>query len=263
LEGVLKYQAKTQNHEIDKLDATYLPVFDSLLVGQLHKAKEDLVKEFQMVIGTIVLLAEPLSVSSLASLLDIEEFVIERRLSTLHSVLDVPDSAETPVRICHLSLRDFLIDSNKRDTNPFWIDEDLTHEMIATRCLTLLSSHDNLKEDICDLKDPGSARADVPSSIVDEHLPSDVRYACLHWVYHTEQSKASINDTHQVYIFLKCHFLHWLEALSLLGKISESIHLIRSLQILVGVSLHKALSKILADTQLSYSPIQTPMSLHF
>jgi hypothetical protein len=117
------------------------------------------VDEFRTVVGSIVLLAEPLSTSPLARLLHIPRSVIDRRLVSLHSILRVPASAESPVRMFHLSFRDFLVDPNKRGTNPFWVDESATHERIATRCLELLSSSGHLRKDICNPKMPGTARA--------------------------------------------------------------------------------------------------------
>jgi hypothetical protein len=190
-----------------------------------------------MVVGAIVLLAEPLSISSLAGLLEIPKSVISRRLVTLHSVLSVPESIDGPVRLLHLSFRDFLVDPAKRENNPFWISEDASHEMIAMRCLRLLSSGDHLKEDICGLKISGAARAHVPVITIHAALPAHIRYACSYWVYHLEKSGNNITDNHEAMKFLEKYFLQWLEALSLLGKISESISMIRSLQKLVQVSI--------------------------
>lgn len=240
LDKVLRYQSKAENAEMDKLDATYRPILDQLVLGKTEVAKKSLLHEFHVVVGSIVLLAESLSIASLACILDIPRPVIDRRLATLHSVLSVPPSDDSPVRMFHLSFRDFLVDPNKRDTNPFWIDERATHEKIANRCLELLSSGGRLRKDICNLDMPGMARTDVNPAVINSHLPADVRYACLYWVHHLDQSrpaedKACITDDHQAYIFLKRHFLHWLEALSLLGKISESITMIGYLQALVSV----------------------------
>src|SRR5437667_15781 len=111
LAKVLEYQSMTQQSEIDKLDATYRPILDQMLVGT-KAAKKSLANEFRTVVGSIVLLAEPLSTSSLARLLDIPKSVIDRRLMSLHSVLSVLASAESPVRMFHLSFRDFLVDPN-------------------------------------------------------------------------------------------------------------------------------------------------------
>jgi hypothetical protein len=243
LAKVLEYRSRTQQSEISKLDATYRPILDQLLTGT-EVAKRSLANEVRIVVGSIVLLAEPLSTSSLARLLDIPKSVIDRRLMSLHSILSVPASAESPVRMFHLSFRDFLTDPDKRNSNPFWVDERATHERIATRCLVLLSGSGHLRKDICNLEMSGVTRMDVNPAIVESHLPADVRYACLYWVHHSEKSNTRIADTHQAYLFLKRHFLHWLEALSLLGKISDSITMVKSLQALISVSYANAVFDI-------------------
>lgn len=243
LAKVLKYQSRTQQAKIDELDATYqldatyCPILDQLISGRTERESKPLIEKFRTILGSIVLLAETLSTSALASLLGIPKSDIDCRLESLHSVLSVPEKAESPVRMLHLSFRDFLVDPNKRNTNPFWVDEKATHERLATRCLDLLSSH--LQQDICGLEKPGTSRSDIKQATIDLHLPAGARYACLYWVYHIEQSCAQITDNHQAYRFLKSHFLHWLEALSLLGKISDSIAMIRTLQEHISVSLTK------------------------
>lgn len=240
LAKILRYWSNAENAKVDKLATTYRPILDQLIAQKTEETKNSILGDFHTVVGSIVLLAEPLSKTSLAGLLGVPKQVINRTLISLHSVLSVPTSAESPVRIFHLSFRDFLINPNKRDTNPFWIDERVAHEKIANRCLELLSSSSRLRKNICNLDIPGMARADVDPTVINLHLPAAVRYACLYWVHHLEQSrpaegKACITDDHQAYIFLKRHFLHWLEALSLLGKISESIAMIRCLQDLTSV----------------------------
>ncbi|KAK0714784.1 hypothetical protein B0H67DRAFT_536753 [Lasiosphaeris hirsuta] len=244
LAKVLEYQSGMQQSEIDKLDATYRPVLDRLLVGS-ETSQKSLLDEFRTVVGLIVLLAEPLPICPLARLLGIPEKAVIRRLEPLHSVLSVPNSPTSPVRMFHLSFHDFLIDPNKQSTNPFWIDRCTTNEKIAIRCLELLSDH--LKKDICNLRMLGTARADIEPSVIDLHLPSDVRYACLYWVYHIQQSNTRITDGHQTYAFLKRHFLHWLEALSLLGNISESVRMIRDLQGLISPGISSTVSAFLHD----------------
>jgi hypothetical protein len=81
-----------------------------------------------------------ITISSLTILLDIPVLAIVRRLNTLHSVLSVPSKMDSPVRIFHLSFRDFLVDPAKRTTNEFWVDETKCHKRITKRCLELMSS---------------------------------------------------------------------------------------------------------------------------
>ncbi|KAK4161938.1 vegetative incompatibility protein HET-E-1 [Cladorrhinum sp. PSN259] len=243
LTKVLAYQTS----QYSKLDATYLPVLEPLFID-LPDSEHDFLDQYQQVVGTIVLLAEPLSTTSLSKLIRIDRNVVIDLLDSLHSVLKVPTSAESPVRIFHLSFRDFLVDPSKAKEQkkyPFWVDEKATHRRIAIRCLELLSDH--LKKDICDLRLLGTARANIEPSVIDSHLPSDIRYACLYWVYHVQQSNIRISDDHQVYTFLERHFLHWLEALSLLGKISNSVGMIKDLQGLVSPGISSTVSAFLHD----------------
>lgn len=161
---------------------------------------------------------------------------MDRRLNTLHSVLSVPANQNSPVRLLHLSFRDFLIDAEKRGRSLFWVDESETHKMIATKCLELMSKPECLRENICSLETPGKLRTEINCQVINDNLSADVRYACRYWVHHLEQSKSRIRDQSRVHSFLQKHFLHWLEALSLMGKASESIGLIGTLQSVTAVS---------------------------
>ncbi|KAK4033059.1 vegetative incompatibility protein HET-E-1 [Parachaetomium inaequale] len=250
---VLQYQSRIHQSEIDKLDATYRPVLDRLLVGS-EAAKRSVVARFRAVVGSIVLLAEPLSIRSLAQLLDIPEDAVFHQLQPLHSVLRIPASAdsESPVRTFHLSFRDFLVDpdkANKQEEYPFWVDDRETHEGLAVRCLELLSTEDRLKNNVCGLRLPGTHRSDINQKIIDTNLPPDVQYACRYWVYHWKESKCLLQDSDLVDQFLKRHLLHWLEALGLLGWISESISMVDDLLGLLDREGSDKVSTFLLDTK--------------
>jgi hypothetical protein len=188
------------------------------------------------VVGTIVILVDQLSVTSLASLLNISEEDVNNRLDSLHSVLNVTTDKDALVKPFHLSFRDFLPDPRKRGKSLFWVDEIATHRMIATKCIESLSRPRRLTENMCNLKNPGKLRAEINKQTIDDRLPAHIQYACRHWVYHLEHSKDAIKDQDQAHRFLEEHFLHWLEALSLIGNMSEAIALISTLQKLVAVS---------------------------
>ena len=59
---------------------------------------------------------------------------------------------------------------------------------------------------------------------------------CLYWIQHLQKSDAQLYDSGQVYQFLQVH-LHWLEALGWIGKTSEGILAILSLEALIPVTL--------------------------
>ena len=188
-----------------------------------------------MIVGSIVTLAEPLSVTSLAALLNMNRGTIGLRLRPLHSVLRVPADPETPVRTLHLSFSEFLL-SDKLRNRPFGVDGPATHRMLLTKCLELLSGPGGLRENLCDLSYPGQQRREIDPIVINEHLSPALQYACRYWVHHAQYSKVQIHDDDEVYVFLREHFLHWLEALSLMNRLAEVIGHVGVLQSLVSVS---------------------------
>ncbi|KAL7914210.1 vegetative incompatibility protein HET-E-1 [Trichoderma velutinum] len=210
------------------LSATYLPVLDQLTRNLQGSEKESVITKFKEIVGTIVLLATPLSVTSLARLLATDIEKIDNQLDLLHSVLNIPLSPDAPIRLFHLSFRDFLINRENCGINPFWVDEQGTHKEVMIRCLKLLSTN-NLRKDICDLRRPGTLRSEIEQENIDTHIPPEMQYACLYWVHHLKESGGTIRDRDQVHAFLIRHLLHWIEALSLLGRIPESVGMLDSL----------------------------------
>ncbi|KAL5611102.1 hypothetical protein FOBRF1_007219 [Fusarium oxysporum] len=244
LKYVLQYRTETHDSRLDKLDATYLPILNQLTFGRTDRDKAEFLAEFRDVVGPIVLLAQPLSVRSLAELLNVETDDIDDQLISLHSVLSIPPKIDAPVRLFHLSFRDFLVDPTKR-AKEFWIDEIQYHKTLADRCIQLL--HQHLKRDICGLQVPGKLRSEVDQQTIDAGLPSEVQYACQYWVHHLKESKGSVRDGGPVHSLLTSHLLHWLEALSLLGRISESIGMVDSLSSLFDATDSTRVSVFLRD----------------
>jgi hypothetical protein len=219
-----------------QLDQTYRPTLKRMVKELKPRQYRNAISEFKQIVGSIVTLANPLSSASLARLLGISIERIKNRLELLHSVLDIPTDATLPVRIYHESFRDFLIRPDPEDVHEFFVDENVTHKNLADRCLQLLSEGGYLKKDVCGLGAPGKSRTTVEQQTIDRCLPSEAQYACLYWVHHLKCSRVTLSDESQALQFLRSHFLHWLEALSLIGRVSESIRLINELQGLVGVS---------------------------
>ncbi|KAF3407813.1 hypothetical protein DPV78_001659 [Talaromyces pinophilus] len=258
---VLNYQITSQ---IPTLDRVYLPILDRILTNLTESERERLVQEFQKVVGSIVILEIPLSTRSLASLLDISENIIYRRLDPLHSVLSIPAHQDYPVRLLHLSFREFLLDTQTYGKTPFWVNKKMAHDVMAAMCLKRLSGC--LRENICSLENLGTLRTETDSGSITKCLPPDVQYACRFWISHLEQSKSCVCDNGPVHEFLQGHFLHWLESMSLLRRISESIGLIRTLQTLVSdenAEVYKFLKDAIRFVQKNISIIdQAPLQLY-
>ena len=208
-----------------------------MLVEQEERDREDWLRVFRELVGSIVILASPLPVGPLARLLQVPKKQVECRLDALHSVLSIPDREDVPIRLLHLSFREFLLDPQKQGKSPFWVDEKRTHQKLASRCLELMSGSGGLHQDMCGLLGPGALRSEVDEQTVATRLPPDLQYACRYWVDHLKQSGQGIVDGDATHLFLRKHLLHWLEAMSLIRELSTCINLLDSLQTLTSVRL--------------------------
>ncbi|OJJ42671.1 hypothetical protein ASPZODRAFT_169958 [Penicilliopsis zonata CBS 506.65] len=186
---------------------------------------------FQSIVGSVILLNESLSPRDLSMLLDIPLRKVRKTLDCLRSVLVVPEDDGSPVSLFHLSFHDFLLDSTRCSDLQFHVKAEEGHNRLFICSLNLMNKH--LIKDICQLKHPGALQKEVESSVVEKYLPLAVQYACLFWTSHLESSKVKLEDDDIVHDFLKCNFLHWLEALTLMGKIFEGIDNILLLETLV------------------------------
>jgi Mrp family chromosome partitioning ATPase len=231
LNKVLQYRKAT----FSQLDRTYLPVLDQLLGEQEEDEKEAWLQAFREVVGSVVLLESPLSAVSLARLLQVSREEIQCRLDSLHSVLSVPENKDAPVRLLHLSFREFLVDPQKQGKSLFWVDEKSTHKKLASRCLELMSGPSGLHQDMCSLSESGVLRSEIDEGTIASSLSPDLQYACRYWVDHLKQGEQGIVDGDATHLFLQKHLLHWLEAMSLIRESSRCVDLLDSLQALASV----------------------------
>ena len=258
LKSFLRYQT---SHQVSKLDKTYLPILNYLFSDEDELDRERRTSEFREVVGAIVLLESPLSILSLANLLNIPQDDISCRLDLLHSVLNIPAEENMPVQLLHLSFREFLLDTKKQGKSPFWVDEKEIQKTLVGKCLHLLSSSEGLRQNMCNLP-PGTLRNEISSQTIRNSLSLEVQYACRYWVHHLLKSREQIRDGDLVDTFLQKYFLYWLEAMSLMGKASESIRMVDSLQSIINVSYSVAFD-VSSYSYMPLSPMEVPQSLDF
>jgi hypothetical protein len=74
--------------------------------------------------------------------------------------LNMASDLDTPVRLLHLSFRDFLLDTRTKDaerSGKFWIDEKAAHQILTNWCLEVMRH--NLRKNICNLPDDSTQRS--------------------------------------------------------------------------------------------------------
>jgi hypothetical protein len=208
------------------LDELYL----QLLLATLQTFNPKVVLDrFQAVVGSIILLHDPLPLDALARFVKYDIDNVSTVLSQLHSVI-IPLSRNHDVpRIYHPSFPDFLTDPSRCSDPRFTIIVVPTHERWHTlRCFELMSKF--LKRDMADIGDPSLLNNEVEGfeHKVEDALPSEARYACLYWMSHLSRVDQGDEAVVRALKDFSMRFMSWwFEAMSLLGSIPTAASSIR------------------------------------
>ncbi|KAL8989420.1 MAG: hypothetical protein Q9177_001692 [Variospora cf. flavescens] len=237
-----------------ELDAMYMQVLSSaLLEGRGEEEISRLCDRFKQVVGSIITLFDELSASALAELLCRPVSSVDTALNRLHSVLNIPRDVESPIRLLHPSFHDFLLSQTRCRDERFYTDETLMHGELFSKCMGAMST--TLIRNACQLSTPGSPPQDVDKKALDTRLPRHVQYACTYWLDHLTRVRPDsrvqlgLRDDGKVHVFLKKSFLHWLEAMSLLGKISRAVLMITQLTSMLDIGNNHSLRAMVEDAR--------------
>ena len=146
---------------------------------------------------------------------------------------------EEVVHFVHQSAKDFF--SIGKGSQIFPLGRAEEHHNIACRSLEVMSN--TLRRDICGLQKPGALLEEL--NLINQDPLAHIRYACCYWVNHLSDAidlshnQIGLHDGGIVHIFFQKHFLHWLEALSLIGQISKGVEIVTALQAMLKVSHSK------------------------
>jgi hypothetical protein len=232
LEQILENTNKLdRNLPFQQIDLLYTDILINSTKDENGLVDLELCDRIRLVLATILLLQEPLSVNALASLLLISESKIKGDVHALSSVLllqeNGPDKNTRVVRIFHPSLRDFLLE---RCTDPQFKVIRSQHELsLSLRCLTLLNNH--LHEDICAIRDPTLANdviSDLPLRL-QKYAHEALQYSCTYWIAHliaVDLQEATSTLVSALSVFTHDHLQHWAELLSLLKQLPSVIRLL-------------------------------------
>ena len=188
---------------------------------------------FQAVVGTVLLIFNPLSIKGLSKLLEIKIPLIQSTIRSLHSLLLVPDRTEDPIQIFHKSFPDFLTDPERCEDKHFLVEPAVHHPETLLSCLRLMGKR--LKKNICNLDDHA-----VLSEVKDlsdrqkAHIGDALEYACCFWTKHLLEVPGSSSCIEEVQKaidnFFTTHFLDWIEVLALTGNLGVGVHAINDVE---------------------------------
>jgi hypothetical protein len=214
------------------------PLYERVM-NQIWRLEDSEDVEFcRRILASVTLACRPVRLKELVSTADLQESLDD--LQSLNELVNLCGSFLTvrdeTVYFIHQSAKDYF--STEKGTKIFPLGQAEEHCKIAFRSLQVMS--DTLKRDICGLQMPG-ALLDELDSINQEPL-SHIRYACYYWIphfcdaSHLQHDQVSLCDGGMVYAFLQEHLLHWLEALSLIGNMSEGAVMVKILEDMLTVS---------------------------
>ncbi|KAK5718094.1 hypothetical protein LTR17_015882 [Elasticomyces elasticus] len=198
--------------------------------GYDEDEKAELDRTLRDILGSLVVLIAPLSLEALANLLGLEATRVTLMLANLHTIVSIPSQPNRPIRLHHPTFRTFLLD--KARCLDFWVDEKAACKALAENCIHLMAKM--LKRDICGLRSPGIRAEDIDRQLIQRCIPSELQYACLYWVEHYQHSGTRLGDDDSVHCLFRDHFLHWLEAIGLMGAGSKRATLVRMYQSLLA-----------------------------
>ncbi|KAK7050655.1 WD40-repeat-containing domain protein [Favolaschia claudopus] len=216
LQRLLGNMNKPSTGLYSQVDNLYLQILQTFVESRGDAL--ELCERFRKIIGTIIVLQNPLSISALGELLEHDEDDIEGALTPLHSLLVIPPGHSQPVRIFHPSFRDFLVIQNRCTDARFMIPEEQMHSKLASCCLTIMLR--DLRRNICNIGEDVVLNSEIPDlqKKLQESVSPALSYACRHWGYHLSQSDVAGSQTElakKLSDFASTKLLYWIEILSL------------------------------------------------
>ncbi|EXL65105.1 hypothetical protein FOPG_18657 [Fusarium oxysporum f. sp. conglutinans race 2 54008] len=212
---------------VDKIPSGLKEVYGRM-ARSIQQLKPGYLELCRPLLSTVCTAYRPLSLHELGILsgLPIE---ISRKPQSVRRIVTMCGSFLTmrddSVYIVHQSAKDYLATEGSQAV--FSAGDGKVHYSAFSRSLQIMS--ETLRRDMYDLRHPGTSIDNVSQPEPDPL--ASARYSCIYWVDHlsdaiSHRTSMPINDLQddgRVHQFLSKKFLYWLEALSLLGGITDGV----------------------------------------
>ena len=218
--GSMAHEGQTSLKTYHSLDSLYMSILHTAFPKDETDADDEAM--VRSVVGAVVLTANPLSPSVIATLMDIDYNVVMALLESIQSLLVLHDNGIHPIQPFHRSFPDFITDPTCCVDTRFYISPG-HHLELALHCLKLMDRL--LKRNMCSIPDYAlnSDVGDLPERIKESGILGALEYACRSWYKHligTTDWTANVVST--LYCFLEEKFVFWLEVLSVIGAVGEA-----------------------------------------
>jgi hypothetical protein len=202
------------------LDSLYHTILERLCIFQPGDVTH---RRFQVIIGRVLSVRQPLSLDALAALWSEEEDKnqVENILLPLGSLFRGVSGQHEPIQPLHVSFINFLTDKTR--SGRFWIDLQYQDEMLSRASFRQMQN--TLRFNICGLETSYVFDRDITDlqSRVQRSIPSHVSYACCFWIDHLRTLAQTEEWGNYLYAFMQRYLLFWIEVLGLLNKVDRAL----------------------------------------
>lgn len=239
--------------EVEKMLKEFPPELNALYKRMLDQINLRTAKLCKNILAIVSVVYRPITLDELASVADMPSRSSsdykdwEEIVGRCGSFLTLRDRT---ISFVHQSAKDFLLKEASNDTFPFEAGD--VHYTIFSKSLQVMSK--TLKRDIYSLSAPGISIDEVKQP--DPDPLAATRYSCLYWVDHLidcgirGNTINDLKDGGSIDNFLRNSYLYWLEALSLMKSLPDSVIMIIKLENRLQVSYQYFFEGITRDTLL-------------
>lgn len=218
-----------ENRRHEPLDDIYIRVLSS--VCNFGADNSSARWRFQIALGLVLAVREPLSLRALKELLKGDRGVVQAInafLPFLGSLFEGIGDDNRPIRLFHTSVRDFL--TTEERSKQYCVKPAQEHETLAQASLQTIANGPQFN--ICDLESSHVANQDIPDlqKKIETHISPALSYAHRFWDAHVCECESTDAIQSAVKCFLDDSVLIWLEVTALLGSVNTVLERVRQLR---------------------------------
>ena len=225
LEAIVNFPDSTGCEGRMSLDPLYLYILRETFCVDDHA----ILSRIRTIIGTLILLVNPLPPSGIAELAGLEIREILPILTSVQSLLILDEDPNQPVKPFHKSFPDFITDPSRCADMRFYISPEPLHSELVMNCLRVMN--DGLEQNLLSFPDYTlNSEVEDLEMRISTHISVALRYACQSWHNHLTKPRGSNTDiVSALRVFLEEKYLAWLEVVSVLGAIRGGVSAIEHL----------------------------------
>lgn len=204
-----------------RLDRLYIQILEAAY----PEIAPSLSRRLKLILGSIVLLRDPLAPDDLGRLLNglgTSNIDVRATLLRLHSIVLVPEENNRVIRLLHPSFFDFLINTTRCTNIKFQVDARIQHAYLSQGCLAALKYLRRNMPQVDSTTRLNSEIPDLPSRL-NHCIPLHIQYACRHWASHLTECDISDIMIDLLSDFCTRGMLFWVEVCSLLGILRDAL----------------------------------------